>query len=283
MYTSQPAADRGHAPLHLGLRAGLGLPAASGAVRVAILGPLAITGTAGCLQPRQAELVVALALAGPSGLSNEALRGMLGGDPDHPKPSDSLRQVITRTRRGLGGAPGGGEYIVHAGNARYVLDPAASLDWTEFRSLARAGRAGRDRPPLRAALALLRGHPFKGLYYWWLDTSLLEDVRAEIVDTAALLAGLELGAGDPAAAGRAARAGLAADMAAEQLWRALMRAEDAAGNRAGVHEAWQRCLAAVAEVAVDGQPHPDTLVLYRQLTGCFAAAPLVAAGRGLAS
>jgi hypothetical protein len=72
-------------------------------------------------------------------------------------------------------------------------------------------------------------------------------------------------------------------MAAEQLWRALMRAEDAAGNRAGVHEAWQRCLAAVAEVAVDGQPHPDTLVLYRQLTGCFAAAPLVAAGRGLAS
>lgn len=303
MNTPHPADRDSHAAPTKFPPAGPGLPAGPAAVRVAVLGPLAIRGTAGCLQPGQAELVVALALAGPAGLSNGVLRSMLGEDPDHPYAGHSLRQCITRTRRRLGGAPGGGEYIIHAGNAQYVLDPAASLDWDEFRALSRAGRAGRDRQPLRAALELLRGDPFQGLYYWWLDSSpiqslrapsLIEAVRSEIVDTAALLAGLELDAGDPAAAGRAARAGLAADMSAEQLWRALMRAEDAAGNTAGVHKAWRRCLAAVAEIAADGQPHPDTFGLYRQLTeqASFAAArrQAVAAGgsagrarRGLAS
>ena len=42
-----------------------GYPA--GGLRTAVLGPLAVTGTAAPLQPRHAELVVALALAGPAG------------------------------------------------------------------------------------------------------------------------------------------------------------------------------------------------------------------------
>jgi hypothetical protein len=235
-------------------------------LRVAVLGPLVIASSADDLQPKQAELVTALALAGPDGLSAEILRGMLGADEDHPKPPESLRQIITRTRGRLGAAPGGGPYIVHAGATRYVLDPSASLDWRDFRSLAEEGRMGRDPRPVRDALSLVRGQPFDGLGYWWLETALIDAVCAEIAGAAGLLSALELGAGNPGGAARAARAGLAVSPAAEQLWRALMRAEDAAANTAGVHQAWHSCLAAIAAVAADGSPHPATTAVYRELT-----------------
>ena len=57
-----------------------------------------------------------------------------------------------------------------------------------------------------------------------------------------------------------------AEASAEQLWRAVMRAEHAAGNLAGVTEAWRRCLDAIEDIAPGGEPHPDTAALYRQLT-----------------
>jgi hypothetical protein len=231
-----------------------------------VLGPLVIGSSGDGLQPKQAELVTALALAGPDGLSGEILRGMLGADEDHPKPPESLRQIITRTRGRLGAAPGGGPYIIHAGAARYVLNPPAWLDWHDFRGLTEEGRTGRDPRLIREALSLVRGQPFGGLGYWWLETALVDAVCAEIADAADLLSALELAAGNPAAAARAARAGLAVTPAAEQLWRALMRAEDAAANTAGVHHAWRNCLAAVADLAADGSPHPATTAVYRELT-----------------
>jgi DNA-binding SARP family transcriptional activator len=114
-------------------------------------------------------------------------------------------------------------------------------------------------------MTLIRGKPFTGCYHWWLDLAFTETVRAQIVDAAELLAELELAAGDPSASARAARTGLAGDVAAEQLWRALMRAEHAAGNLAGVREAWSRCLDTMTDIAADGEPHPDTAALYHQL------------------
>ena len=231
-------------------------------LEVRILGAFVITGAAEQLLPKQAELVLALALAAPAGLSNSALRALLGADPDHPKPSDAVRQLITRTRRRLGLASDGHEYIVHAGNGQYQLHPEASLDWTRFRELVASGQAD----DLRAAIGLIRGQPFTGSYFWWIDIPLVETVRAEIVDAAEALAEWELATGSARAAARAARAGLLAEAAAEQLWRAVMRAEHAAGNLAGVAEAWRRCLGAIEDVAPEGEPHPDTAALYRQLT-----------------
>jgi DNA-binding SARP family transcriptional activator len=236
--------------------------AASARLEVKILGPFTISGSAERLQPKQAELVLALALAAPAGLSNSALCGMLGADPDHPKPTDAVRQIITRTRRRLGLAGDGQEYIIHAGNGHYVLHPEASLDWSRFRELVALGRAD----DLRAAVSLVNGQPFTGSYYWWIDIPLAETVRAELVDAAETLAEFELATGSPRAAAKAARAGLMAEASAEQLWRAVMRAEHAAGNLAGVSEAWRRCLDAIEDVAPGGEPHPDTAALYRQLT-----------------
>jgi DNA-binding SARP family transcriptional activator len=241
------------------------LPAGSappGDVDVRILGPLVISGGSEQLLPKQAELVLALALAAPAGLSNAALCSMLGADPDRPKPSEAVRQIITRTRRRLGPARDGQERIIHAGGGQYRLHPDVSLDWSRFRELARSGRAD----DLRAALALVRGEPFAGTYFWWIDIPLIETVRAEIVDAAEALAELELAAGSPRAAARAGMAGLAAEASAEQLWRVVMRAEHAAGNMAGVTQTWRRCLDAIEDIAPGGEPHPDTVALYRRLT-----------------
>ena len=234
-------------------------------LRIGVMGAFTINGAPAALQPAQSQLVLALALNGQEGLSNGQLCYLLGPDPDHPKPSDSLRQLIVRTRRQLGRTGDGREWIEHLGAGQYALHPDAKLDWAEFEDLSEQGLRGRDRGCLRDALALIRGKPFTGCYHWWLDLAFTETVRAQIVDTAELLAQLELAAGDPSASARAARIGLAGDASAEQLWRALMRAEHAAGNLAGVREAWSRCLDTMADISADGEPHPDTAALYQQL------------------
>jgi DNA-binding SARP family transcriptional activator len=247
---------------------------AANVLAVKVLGPVEITGPAEPLQAKQAELVLALALHAPVGLSNSALCSLLGSDADHPRPSDSVRQLITRTRRNLGRATDGQERIIHLGSGIYVLHDEAKLDWAVFSDLARRGRAARSVQDMRAALRLVRGQPFADCYHWWIDVALVETIRAEIVDAAELLASIELAAGNPLAAGTAARAGLAAESAAEQLWRALMRAESAAGNPDGVVAAWTGCLDAIAEIAPGAAPHPDTERLFRLLAGDAAPAGL---------
>ena len=236
-------------------------------LRIGVLGTFTVNGAPAALQPAQSQLILALALNGQDGLSNGQLCYLLGADPDHPKPSDSLRQLIVRTRRQLGRAADGREWIVHLGAGQYALHPDAKFDWADFEELSERGMQDRDRASLRDALALIRGKPFAGCYHWWLDLAFTETVRAQIVDAAEMLAELELAAGDPSASARAARTGLSGDAAAEQLWRAVMRAEHAAGNLAGVREAWSRCLDTMTEIAADGEPHPDTAALYQQLIG----------------
>jgi DNA-binding SARP family transcriptional activator len=236
-------------------------------IAVKTMGPLEIVGTAEPLAPQQAELVLALALNAASGLSNSALCTMLGADADHPKPADAVRQLITRTRRRLGQPAGDQDYIVHLGNGIYVPHEDVRLDWDQFRTLTAHGFGERSVRDLRAAMALVRGQPLADCYHWWIDVALVETIRAEVVDAADLLAELELTAGDSRAACRAARSGLAAEPAAEQLWRALMRAEHAQGNPAGVAAAWTGCLDAIDEIAPGAEPHPDTERLYTELTG----------------
>ncbi len=175
--------------------------------------------------------------------------------------------MFSRTRRRFGQASDGRENIIHLGSGIYVLHDDVRLDWADFSVLAGRGRADRSIADLRAALELVRGQPFDECYYWWIDIALIETMRAEIVDTAGLLTQMELATGDPHAAGQAARIGLCAEPAAEPLWRAMMRAEHAAGNRAGVSDAWTACLDAINEIAPGGEPHPDTERLFRELSG----------------
>jgi DNA-binding SARP family transcriptional activator len=245
---------------------GLAKPGQAG-LRIGVLGPLTINGQPAALLPAQSQLIVALALHGDAGLSNKQLCGLLGADPGHPRPSDSLRQLIVRTRRQLGRASDGLEWIEHRGAGKYALHRAATVDWVEFEAITSRAIAARDADQLAAAMAMVRGQPFTGCYYWWLDYALVENVRARIVAAAETLGKLALAAGNPAQAARATRAGLVADEAAERLWRVLMRAEHAAGNMAGVREAWTRCLHAVADISADGQPERATVAVYHELGG----------------
>jgi DNA-binding SARP family transcriptional activator len=234
-------------------------------LRIGVLGTLTINGQAGALVPAQSQLIVLLALH-PDGLSNKELRIFLGADPEHPKPADSLRQLIARTRRALGKADDGSEWIEYLGRGRYGLHIDARLDWREFEALATAGMTLARTGPLTDALSMVRGQPFAGCYYWWIDVATIESVTARIVGAAEALAELCLADHDPTAAARASRIGLAADPSAEPLWRIQMRAEHAAGNLAGVREAWSRCTGVIAEVAADGKPDPATETAYRALT-----------------
>jgi DNA-binding SARP family transcriptional activator len=245
-----------------------GRPAAqprSASLRIGVLGQLTINGQPGALLPAQTQLIVALALNGEAGLLGRQLCELLGSDSDHPKPADSLRQLIARTRRQLGRTGEGSEWIKHLGHGRYALHKETRLDWYEFERLTDQGIRAGDASQLAAALAMIRGQPFTGCYYWWLDIELIDAVGAKIVTAATTLAELALRRRDSGAAARAARIGLVADVTSEQLWRQLMRAEHAAGNLAGVRDAWSRCVDAVAEIAVDGEPEPATAALYHQL------------------
>jgi DNA-binding SARP family transcriptional activator len=242
--------------------------APSPALFIGVLGTFTINGAPAALKPAQGQLLLSLALKGDEGMSSARMCDLLGPDPDHPKPGDSLRQLITRTRRQLGRPSDGREWIEHRGGGWYALHPDARFDWADFEELSERGTRESDRASLSGALALVRGEPFRDCYWWWLDQAFLRAVGTQIVQTALTLAELELAAGDGPASAHAARVGLGIDPADERLWRALMRAEHEAGRPAGVQDAWNACLAVVADIALDGQPHQDTAALHRELTAC---------------
>ena len=242
--------------------------APSSALLIGVLGTFTINGAPAALKPAQSQLLLSLALNGDEGMSSARMCYLLGADPDHPKPGDSVRQLITRTRRQLGRPGDGREWIEHRGGGWYALHPDARFDWAEFDEDSERGIHEGDRALLSGALALVRGEPFRDCDWWWLDQAFLQAVGAQITETALTLAELELAAGAGRAAAHAARVGLGVDPADERLWRALMRAEHEAGRPAGVQDAWSACQAALADIALDGQPHQDTAALHRELTAC---------------
>jgi DNA-binding SARP family transcriptional activator len=241
-------------------------PAPSSALLIGVLGTFTINGAPAALKPAQGQLLLSLALNGDEGISSARMCDLLGPDPDHPKPGDSVRQLIVRTRRQLGRASDGREWIEHRGGGWYALHPDTRFDWADFEELSERGTRESDRALLSGALALVRGEPFRDCDWWWLDQAFLRAVGVQIAETALTLAELELIAGDGRASAHAARAGLGIDPADERLWRALMRAEHEAGRPTGVQDAWNACLAVLADIAVDGQPHQDTAALHRELT-----------------
>jgi DNA-binding SARP family transcriptional activator len=242
--------------------------APSSALLIGVLGTFTINGAPAGLKPAQSQLLLSLALNGDEGMSSARMCYLLGADPDHPKPGDSVRQLITRTRRQLGRPSEGREWIEHLGGGWYALHPDARFDWAEFEVDSERGIRESDRAVLSGALALVRGEPFRDCDWWWLDQAFLQAVGAQITETAVTLAELELAVGGGRAAAHAARVGLGIDPADERLWRALMRAEHEAGRPAGVQDAWDACQAVLADIALDGQPHQDTAALHHELTAC---------------
>lgn len=162
-------------------------PATAGAgVTIRVLGPIEIDGlaSAGALSPRMTELLVYLALHGPT----------TGADLDDVLwngtriNAGTRNALIYRTRRNVGASV----LPLADKDGRYRLGDDATTDWHEFQRLI-ANQAscdeGVDMERLQDALELVRDRPFRGISgaeYAWADYD-IQRMTGAITDTASVL------------------------------------------------------------------------------------------------
>ena len=237
-------------------------------VEVSVLGPVEVRGVEGWFarRPKLTELVVYLAMH-PEGATTRTWSTALW--PDRCVPPQTIANRLSEARRALGFAPDGRARLRRNGERHQLV--AVATDWERFGRLAAA-----ERGPAgwRAALELVRGRPFDELQQgqWTTFEGVAAEIEQAVVEAALRLGGHLLEGGDADGAAWASQKGLKASPWDERLHRLLMRAADAAGNRAGV-EAILRHLALVLEI--DGDPlrgvHPETAALYERLRGSDGA------------
>ena len=210
---------------------------------------------------RLTELVAYLAMH-PDGATTDAFATALW--PERRVPLQTLANRLSEARRALGSASDGRPRLRKRDKRHLIVE--FDTDWDLFRDLASEGR-GADS--WRRALALVRGRPFDGLEQgeWTQLEGFAAAVEASVVGVACRLGEYSLGRAKPDLAHWSALQGLLVSPWDERLYRLLMRAADALGNRGGI-DAALRSLAVALEL--EGDPllgiHPETSALYRRLT-----------------
>lgn len=238
-------------------------------VEVRLLGPVEVVGGGQPVEGgRPLELLAYLALH-PAGVDGDRLRAALWR-PDRPPAAKTFANTISITRGFIGA-----RHFPPATTEVYRLAGTVTTDVSRFEAL--AGHAtGQARASaietLRSALSLVRGHPFTAAqgFHWVQPEGHLAHVGALVVDTAHRMVELCLAAGDATGAAWAARQGLLASPGNEILYRHRMVAADAAGNAAGVHAAMAELCDLLETDDLTDRVHPDTLLLYEQLTSKWA-------------
>lgn len=198
------------------------------------------------LRPRARAALRLLALHGGRPVHREVLVDALWPDSDPEAGLRNLQVAVSSIRQVLAATGGeqGGSLLVRAGDTyRLVVDSDAS-DVAAFDSAVRTARAAstagdHDRAALAAERALtLHGGDLlveDGPADWVVSER--ERCRVDAASAAALLAEVELGRGRPAAAATACERGLRIDRYHDQLWRLLVEACGAAGDRAAAARA----------------------------------------------
>ena len=131
--------------------------------------------------------------------------------------------------------------LYHDERGRLRLGSEVRVDLQHFRFLLwrSAAEPGSEAAYLSHALELVQGPLLSGRprgRYSWLATDELEyDTTARVVDAAHRLAEIRFAESDARGAIQAARAGLRLASDDESLWRDLLRATDATGDRTAVH------------------------------------------------
>jgi DNA-binding SARP family transcriptional activator len=228
-------------------------------VEVAVLGPVEIRGAAHTFSRRAAaELVVYLALH-PSGATNEVWSAALW--PDRTVASSTLHSTASVARRALGRSGDGADHLTRR-RGRLCLSESVGSDVDRFAAAASTS----DPSRWKDALTLVRGRLFDGLALS--DWSVLDGTAAELeamVVQAALRgaeAALALGSADEAE--WMIRRGLRASPYDERLYRGLLQAIEAQGNRLALRSAMAELLCLASNG--DGSTiHPRTVALYREL------------------
>ena len=245
------------------------LPAANDRAMVRILGPIEVE-TTGNVEPSrvaQVQEIAAFLALHPNGVHPSALSAALW-----PRGvTVAVREAALARFRDWMGVDESGRSLVTVDDTGRVSLRLVGLDWSRFCGhVAAFRRASRpDVDHLRRALDLVRGPALAGRpagRYSWLARERVEyDAPRLIVDTAHVLASLELERDDHASAAAGARRGLLAVPSAELLWRDLMRAEHAASGRAGAQSVLDELLAAQA-IDRDGDAlEPETEALVEEL------------------
>jgi LysM domain len=237
-------------------------------VEVQLLGALDVDAP-GPLEPERRELateLVALLALNPEGVHPNVISSALW-----PRGvAEPVRDATLAHAQGwLGRDSAGRPRLRQDGSGRWVLDEDVRCDWQVFHTLAaRADEAAdpNDAEQLRErALSLVIGPAFEGLpsgrYAWLARLGSERDIRSTVVTTAHRLAVRRHGRGDLAGAQQAARAGLRLLPEAELLWRDVLNALSAAGDRAELTSCVEQLYATLGQRRVaTAQAATDTLV-----------------------
>ena len=216
----------------------------------------------GQVKPRARALLRFLALHGGSRVHREVIAEALWPDGDRDAPAKSLQVALSTLRRLLEPGPErASSYLVRDGDAyRLDLPAGSSIDIHELEaavSEARLARAARDVPrgreAARRALELYRGEllPEDGPATWVVEPR--EHMRVLASQAAQWLAESSLAAGDAGEAARAVLVGLAADRYSDPLWRLLIEAHDAAGDRGAAGRARRDYARVLTGLGVHGE------------------------------
>jgi hypothetical protein len=250
-------------------------------VSVGLLGELQVNGVADLEPERRQQVCEALTflMLHRGGVNPAVLASALW---PRGVSSDVTDAVLARLGAWLGTAPDGSPNLTRLPDGRLAAGPHVRSDWemfTDLRAVAdhdpRFGNpADRDRV-LDQALSLVRGPLLAGRdpgrYGWLAYESAEAEVPAIIADTAVELSELRLAAGNPEAAVNAVRQGMLASPADEELWRALLRATHATGDRTRLEQAvnnlWRQTLGVPGERGL----HPKTEALVEELLPTWRA------------
>ncbi|MFZ0249175.1 MAG: BTAD domain-containing putative transcriptional regulator [Acidimicrobiales bacterium] len=238
-------------------------------VEVAVLGPIVVRGAAGPFRRSAArELIVYLAFH-RHGVRHAEWSLALW--PDRPVSLATAHSTSSDARRALGRDAAGRPHLPRGVDLR--LGDSVTTDVDHFASLATT-----DHPyGLHRAMRLVRGPVFAGLHRtdWAVFDGTQPDIEALVVRTALRGADafVELGCGDEAE--WMVRKALRVSPYDERLYRALLVATAAQGNRARLHAAMAQLRTLAGEVARPparpavgagaGCLHPATTDLYRDL------------------
>lgn len=230
--------------------------------QICLLGRFRLIDAAGrdlSLAARKApQLLAILALSAPQPVRRDRVLGLLWGDIPEERARHSLRQLLSSLRKEIA--------VVRADGDELALDlEACDVDLVELRRLA----ASHSREALARAVELYRGLLLEGADSTdWLAT---ERRRLDELAAGALarLARAHAEAEDLAAAAQALRRWLELDPCAEEAYRQLMRTLEAAGDRTGALQLYERCVDTLRR-ELGAAPSEATTAIYRGLRDASA-------------
>jgi two-component SAPR family response regulator len=239
---------------------------------VRLLGPVDVVDVDGEVvdfaRPKAQELLTWLVLH-RGAPTRQGARGALWddevGDATFANVVSEARRVLHRRRP----PDDGPDWVARCHGELLPLRAEVTSDVELFR--AALGRADALGGPLamswrRRALSLVRGVPFAGSTYRWVDTEALgSTLTMMVVATAVELAEQALEAGDVASAFWATEVGLGVLPGQEELVGVRLRAHAASADRAAMRHEWGAYCRMVAADPWQARPSADLVALYDRL------------------